>query len=281
MKLSIIIPNHNNRMKIEKTIRSIYDSKGINKHDHEIIVVDDASVDTGVKIIKKNFPTVKIIELDERKGAAHARNRGIEKAKGDLLLFLDSDMWFNKTTLKQMIDVLDKETDITFPRIAYENGKIMYPLMKQEKEYPHISGCFLIRKKSLKKLDENFDEYYDTYLEDYDFFIRCNYYGLKAEYAKDARVIHGNKDKKTDYSHRFYLEVRNTLYGKRKLKDILKKTGMYNPFTSNSLWKAFVCAVFNFAWFNWYGYDRRENRFDALLRAVSYTHLTLPTIYSV
>jgi len=256
MKLSIIIPSYNSTKTLINTIKSIYDSNSINKYNFEIIVVDDMSSDDSVSKIRKRFPTVKLIVSETHGGASKARNLGIKEAKGTLLLFIDSDAWFNKSTLESMITKIDEEVDIIFPKIIYENGHILYPVLEIEKRYPHISCCFLIKKNSLEKLDEHFDEYYETYLEDYDFFIRCKLAGLKAKYVEDARVIHCNKEEETDYSQRYYLEIRNMLYGKLKFGDLANKSKLYNPFTLNALFKAFFCGIANFAWFNWYGYDR-------------------------
>ena len=255
MKLSIIIPCHNNESTIMKTIKSIYSSNNINKYKFEIVVVDDFSLDGSYSLIKRNFPTVKICKLKKHSGAAKARNVGIKKSKGNLLLFIDADAWFNKTTIHNLIKLLDENTDIVFPKITYENGHMLYPLFEQEKKYPHISCCFAIKKNSLKKLDGLFDEFYQTYLEDYDFFIRCKLDGLKAKYEKNARVIHANKELNKDYSERYYLEVRNIIYGRKKI-------GAQGPFLYSNLVKAFFAGIFNFAWFNWYSYDRTLNNWD-------------------
>jgi len=259
MKLSLIIPCHNNESTVLKTIKSIYSSNNINKYKFEIIVVDDFSLDDSYNLIKRNFPTVKIHRLKKHSGAAKARNVGIKRSKGSLLLFIDADAWFNKATIHNLIKQLDKNTDIVFPKINYENGHLLYPVFEDEKNYPRISACFLIKKKSLKKLDEYFDEFYQTYLEDYDFFMRCNLAGLNAKYIENACVIHANKEQK-DYSERYYLEIRNLIYGRLKL-------GPRKPFTFTNLVKAFILGIFNFAWFNWYGYDRR-NTFNKKVRLV-------------
>ncbi len=256
MKLSIIIPSYNSSETILKTIRSIYSSNNITRYDFEIILVDDCSTDNSKWLVKNNFPTTKIIELSKNNGAAKARNEGIKNANGNYLLFIDSDMWFNLSSVETLVKSVEKETDIIFPKICYENGQVMYPLLDIEKKYPHISGCFLIKKESLNMLDDLFDEKYQTYLEDYDFFIRCKLSGLKAKYAKEARIIHKNKVSHNDYSKRYYLEIRNTIYGIKKIGKKAKKSGLYNPFTYSSLFKAFLCGLFNFAWFNWYGYER-------------------------
>ena len=101
MKLSIIVPNYNKAETIKKTIKSIYSSNKINKYHVEIIVVDDCSIDDSVLKIKK-FPTINLIEFKKNSGAAKARNKGIENSKGKYLLFIDSDAWFNKSTIETL-----------------------------------------------------------------------------------------------------------------------------------------------------------------------------------
>ncbi len=267
MKLSIIIPTHNNQDTILKTIKSIYSSNNINKHEVEILLCDDFSLDGTRDVVKKNFPTVKILKLKKRSGAAKVRNLGIKNSKGDYLLFVDGDIWFNKSTIDKLIDEI-KEVDIVFPKINYENYQLMYPVFDIEKKYPHISGCFLIKRTSLENLDEYFDEFYETYLEDYDFFMRCKVAGLKAQYVK-AAVIHANKDKLVDYGERYYLELRNILYGKKKLGKLAEESGLGNPFRVKIFVKSVVLGILNFAWFNWYGYDRRmtnRKKFEQILK---------------
>lgn len=254
--ISIIIPSYNGQKTIDKTINSIYSSNNINRLNFEILVIDDVSIDGSYKFVKQHFPTVKLFKLKKHSGATSARNKGIKKSKGELLLFIDNDIHFNKSTITTLINSVDENIDIYFPKITYENGHVLYPVLETEKTYPHISGCFLIKKKSLKKLDEYFDEFYETYLEDYDFFMRCNFAELKAKYVEHARVIHANKENK-DFSYRYYLEVRNLVYGYLKMRNLRKKSKFYNPFTLSSIVKAFYLGLCNFAWFNWYSYDRK------------------------
>ena len=251
MKLSIVIPNYNGSKTILKTIKSI-------PKKYETIVVDDCSTDGSVKLIEKKYPNVKIIKLNKNKGAANARNVGIKKSKGDIILFIDSDMWFSRNAIDNLVKSASK-ADITFPKIVYENKQVMYPLFKIEKQYPHITGCFLIKRKALGKLDQHFDENYGTYLEDYDFFIRCSLAGSKAKYIDKVKVIHANKELK-DYTNRYYLEVRNTVYGIRK--NLPKQSKVYNPFTIYTLTKMFIFGIYNFAWFNWQGYNRKTKRIN-------------------
>ncbi len=85
--ISIIIPAYNSEETIEKLLISIRKSTF---SDYEIIIVDDHSSDNTAKVSQKYSDTV--ITLKDRSGPARARNIGAEKAKGDILLFLDADV---------------------------------------------------------------------------------------------------------------------------------------------------------------------------------------------
>ena len=87
--VSVIIPTYNRAHLIGRAIRSVLDQT---YQDWELIVVDDASTDD-IPGIVKGFTDgrVKYIRHDENKGAAAARNTGIQAARGAYIAFLDSD----------------------------------------------------------------------------------------------------------------------------------------------------------------------------------------------
>lgn len=87
MKISIIIPAHNEEKSIRRCLNSCINQS--EKAD-EIILVNDGSTDKTADIAS-SFKGVKVINFDKGHSAAFARNRGAEKAKGDILFFLDAD----------------------------------------------------------------------------------------------------------------------------------------------------------------------------------------------
>lgn len=95
--ISVVIPAYNG----EKTIGKCLDSllKQTKKPD-EIIVVDDGSVDKTKETVKK-FKNVTLLE-QKHKGPAAARNLGAKKAKGNILLFTDSDCIPDKNWVSEM-----------------------------------------------------------------------------------------------------------------------------------------------------------------------------------
>ena len=264
MKISVIIPNYNNENIIKKCIKSIYSQK----KNVEIIVVDDCSEDKSISAIKKNFPKVRIICNKKNRGAAYCRNLGVLKSSGDYIVFVDSDVCLKKNCLDRMISSI-KYSDISFPTIVYEDKSIMYPLTPREQKYPMISACFMIRRESLEKLDEMFDETYRTFNEDSDFFLRCKLFGLKADYSKNAFAVHMHKSHDTE--KRYYLENKNIIYGIIKFKGLTKGLGLEHPFKVKALLKNFVCGIFNFNWFDWSSYKRNKS-FLSKIRLLTKKH---------
>lgn len=92
MKISIVIPNWNGAEKLKKHLPKVLEvakSSGV----EEIIVADDASTDSSVKVIKDNFPMVIVVESSHRKNLGFASNvdLGFQYASGDLVVLLNTD----------------------------------------------------------------------------------------------------------------------------------------------------------------------------------------------
>ena len=86
MRFSIIIPAYNAEAYLQRCLDSIFAQEF---DDYEVIVVNDGSTDGTVTLLE-GYPQVKVIH-QENHGMATARNRGIDKAKGEYILFVDSD----------------------------------------------------------------------------------------------------------------------------------------------------------------------------------------------
>jgi glycosyltransferase involved in cell wall biosynthesis len=108
-KVSIIIPYYNSAKTILRALNSVVNQT---YKDYEIILIDDGSIDNSYKIvndfIKKN-KKIKIINIhQENTGPSKARNRGINKAKGKYIAFLDSDDEWSFNKLESQIELMEK-----------------------------------------------------------------------------------------------------------------------------------------------------------------------------
>lgn len=107
MKFSIIIPAYNSAKTIKILLDSLYLHNPISK-DWEVVVVDDGSSDNTAQIVKI-YPVKYFFQKNQ--GAGSARNYGAQKAKGEWLVFLDSDCEVPKNWLKKVVETIEKNHD--------------------------------------------------------------------------------------------------------------------------------------------------------------------------
>lgn len=110
-KISIIIPCYNDSKYISKSIESAFNQTYVNK---EIIVVDDGSDLLTKQELSKLSSKINLLITQKNKGVSAARNMGILKAKGDFILTLDSDDYFEPEFCKKAINefIIDSEIAI-------------------------------------------------------------------------------------------------------------------------------------------------------------------------
>lgn len=116
--VSIIMPAFNAEKYIGESIQSVMNQTFSN---WELIIADDKSTDNTIEKIKQfNDSRIRVIELSKNSGAAVARNKAIERAKGSYLAFLDSDdLWHPEKLEKQLAFML--ENNILFSSTKYAN----------------------------------------------------------------------------------------------------------------------------------------------------------------
>ena len=110
MFFSIVIPTYNRKPILEKCLKAL-EVQSLSQDvvtDYEIVLVDDGSTDGTLEWVatsKEEFPHVRIFE-QEHMGPAAARNLGVEKAKGDTIIFIDSDLVVTENFLQAHADAL-------------------------------------------------------------------------------------------------------------------------------------------------------------------------------
>lgn len=106
-RFSIISPVYNTQEYLKKFLDSVV---GQSFSDFELIIVDDGSTDNSVDICCEYMQKDERIKLLKQKnqGAGPARNYGVSVAKGEYILFFDSDDWLSDTTLERLNDCILK-----------------------------------------------------------------------------------------------------------------------------------------------------------------------------
>ena len=110
--ISVIIPAFNEEGTIGECLNSI---KNQSYKQMEIIVVDDGSSDSTRNIVK-GFSDIKLL-TQSHKGPGQARNLGASNAKGEILIFVDADMTFDKNFIGDLVKpIVDEKTIGTFSK---------------------------------------------------------------------------------------------------------------------------------------------------------------------
>lgn len=107
MKISVIIPTYNEKKVLERCIESL---GAQTLTDFEIIVVDDGSSDGTLQILKnlkRSISSFRFIRQNHL-GAGAARNSGAKISKGQILVFVDADMTFDKNFLAKLVDPIEQ-----------------------------------------------------------------------------------------------------------------------------------------------------------------------------
>ncbi|MBQ7523661.1 MAG: glycosyltransferase [Oscillospiraceae bacterium] len=136
--ISVIVPVYNAAGQIERCVQSILNQTVC---QIEVILVDDGSKDQSLALCRKLAETDDRITVvaKENEGAGAARNAGMERAKGKLLYFIDSDDWIEPTLLEKLIENIDLEDDSTMAICGRfredNNGK------HQRIWLPVVNGC--------------------------------------------------------------------------------------------------------------------------------------------
>lgn len=178
IKISVIIPVYNTAQYIEQCIESILNQSYENI---ELILVDDGSNQKTKNKIKELSDKVNIILTQENQGQSTARNNGIKKATGDVLLVLDSDDYFEPNFCKKAIEFLKntKNTKIITCNcnIINEEGKIIGgfnpvggDISKMILNNTAMGSCMF--KKREWSLAGGYDENMRSGFEDWEFYIR-------------------------------------------------------------------------------------------------------------
>lgn len=114
--ISVVIPAYNEQKYIRDCLSSLLENRGI---DFEIIVIDDGSTDQTPQIIQQEFPQVKFLQQNHQ-GPGAARNLGAKEARGQILVFVDADMTFDKSFLEKLTEPIRKGEVIgTFSKEEY------------------------------------------------------------------------------------------------------------------------------------------------------------------
>ena len=210
--VSVIIVTHNGENYIRRCLCSIFNQ---NYHPIEIIVVDNASQDATVDLIRQDFPDCRLIILKKNRHYAGALNRGLKVARGKYFLLLNQDIELAPEciTALQVKMKTTPQAGAVSPLMKFAslpwfiNGLgnhirnrnwgsdnfincVDVGQFQELKELP--SACFgavFISREALNEVGR-LDEGYSSFYEDVDWSFRCWYQGFRVVPAPEAVVYH-------------------------------------------------------------------------------------------
>ena len=242
--VSIIIVTWNNENEIVDCINSIYEQT--KEYSFEIIVVDNKSFDNTVKILKNDYPRVKVISSDVNLGFSKANNLGVNIARGKNILFLNPDIILLEEAVDKTIDCLQSNEsfgivsckllnkDLSLQPSTFRFLRTDIILIEQfnlqryfKKSIGKYYGFFgnhnrcvdwcigaflLMRKEDVLKI-RGFSEEYFMYMEDLDICYKVHkQLSKKIFYLNDASCIHlGGASEKQDLNNQRSYKIFDSL----------------------------------------------------------------------
>lgn len=221
--LSIVIVSYNARADLERCLRSLADSPPA--ASHEIVVVDHASPDGSVDVVRRDFPAVRLLELATNPGFAAGCNAGIRATTGTYVLLLNSDTIVPPGALDRLLERLGREPDVAVagPRLVDSEGlpelsfgAMIAPLaearqklltglaarrvgpavryvqrLTSREQYPDwVSGACLLVRRADAEAAGLLDERFFLYTEDVDFCAAVRARGRRVLFTPVAEVVH-------------------------------------------------------------------------------------------
>jgi len=220
MDLSIIIVTWNTKDLLQKCLDSIY--KTIHDITFEVIVIDNASEDDTVVMLRGNFPHITLLKNSQNLGFGAANNQGLQIMRGRYALLLNSDTVLTIHAVEELFAFME-----THPESAMACGQLLnsdgskqnsiasfpslltlmtnMPLLEYlfPKRYPSkrynyekpievdsgIGACLLVRKKAIDEVGM-FDERYFFFFEETDWAYRMKKAGWKIFHIPTAFIYH-------------------------------------------------------------------------------------------
>ncbi len=210
--ISVVIPNYNGAGYLEKCLRSLL-CQTYSKM--EIVVVDNASQDPSVDIVRKIAPQAILLRQRQNLGFAGGANAGIRASRGDWVAVLNNDAEAAPHWLSECVHAIQNNMDVAFlacrildlgnhnrlysagdcflrAGIGYRRGQEQQDRVEYQQECPifSASGCAALYRKALFEQAGGFDERFFAYLEDVDLGLRFQAAGYRGIFVPRAEVYH-------------------------------------------------------------------------------------------
>ncbi len=239
-KTAVVILNWNGKKHLEIFLPSVVK----NTEKAEIWVADNGSTDDSIDFLKKNYPSVNILQLDKNYGFTGGYNKSLEKIKADFFVLLNSDVEVTENWVEPIIEFMNKNEDVAAvqPKIlSYINknyfeyagaaggfidkygypfcrGRILDTFEQDNGQYQQITdifwatgACLFIRANDF--LQNKFDDLFFAHMEEIDLCWRLKNKNRRIVYFPDVKVYHlGGGTLPNKSANKLFLNYRNNLF---------------------------------------------------------------------
>jgi hypothetical protein len=210
--ISIVIPNYNGAACLEACLQSLMQQT---RPPAEILVVDNASRDHSVEMVRRVAPHARILLQQRNSGFAAAVNRGAQEARGEWIAVLNNDTEADADWLAECSAAIGRHPDASFlacrildykqrdriysagdcflrSGIGYRRGQEQLDCEEYRREIPIFSacGCAALYRRAVLEEVQGYDEHFFAYLEDVELGLRLRAAGVRGYYVPAAKVYH-------------------------------------------------------------------------------------------
>lgn len=216
-ELQILFITHNSSEVILQAVEGLY-------NNFPIVIVDNASSDATIKIVKEKFPLVEIIALSNNLGYGRASNVVLEKTTLPFVLLLNPDTITNRGEIETLLEESKglKNCAISGPNLVEANKT------KNIKKVDWIVGCSMLFNMALMKRVGFFDEKIFLYGEENDLCYRVKKAGLDMFVIENSYIGHLNQKSSPQNNHYVFLRKFHRTYSSLYLKK--KHTSSFKAF---------------------------------------------------
>jgi len=209
MYVSIVIPTYNRKEVLKRCLELLF-NQTYPKDKYEIILVDDGSTDGTDKMVFSLKPSCKLVYIrQKRKGPHIARNQGIKKAKGDIVLFVDSDILAPPNFILEHVKfhkIYGEKTIVSGPTVRTDNLMDDFSDIKKrikKKKFDLSGPSFItsnlsVRREHLIKIGGFDEDFQGLGWHDWDLGLRLTKLGLSAKRNLNAIVYHYKKKREIE-----------------------------------------------------------------------------------
>ncbi|MBO7408482.1 MAG: glycosyltransferase family 2 protein [Paludibacteraceae bacterium] len=247
MKCSVVILNWNGEQMLKRYLPSVVRHSAL--PDCEVVVADNGSTDGSLRLLRREFPSVRLITFRQNYGFAEGYNRALEQVDSTYTVLLNSDVEVTDGWLTPLIAYMDEHNDVAAvqPKILsdrdrtrfehagaaggylnrlgypYCRGRILSWTAKDEGQYNSIvnvdwcsGACMCVRTKAYKE-EGGLDASFFAHMEEIDLCWRLRRKGWKLACLPISKVYHLGGGS-LDYSNprKTYLNFRNNIWMLRK-----------------------------------------------------------------